>query len=210
MCSKVRRSTLMISSVSLVAVVVLAVAGPAWAVVPSYTPSYRGDPNSVHAIFDWGSDAWNVTLFESVSGGYPLDQTSASASDDGMDVTVILPNFIDPLPMKLMRIQLFFDGPVDSDLLEGEITAYDPTGAVVVNDAGDLGSVTASVLYFDFELFPNPDWEQAVLYGNENANILPGNLLRMEFDTVSIIPEPATLGVLLAGGLAAMLRWRRP
>lgn len=210
MGNKVKRQVLMVSFVALVAVV-LAGAGSAWAVTPSYAPDYRGAPNSVHAIFDWYSNEqveWTTTLFESVSDGYPLDQTPPSASDDGLDMTVMLPNFIDPLPMKKMRVQLFFDGAVDSTLIEGSIFAYDPTGEARVEDAGGSGDVTDSFLYYDFEIFPNPDWEQITLYGNSNANIVPGNLLRVEIDTISMIPEPVTLGLLVIGGLALLSRRR--
>ena len=206
MCKKVRRPLGVISSVSLVFAVVLAGAGQVGAVTPSYTPEYRGYPNSVHAIFDRFSTAWQMTVFESVSGGYPLDSTTPSASDDGIDTTIFLPNFIDPLSVKCMRIQMFFDGAVSSEAIDGDIIGYDPTGQTQVNYVG--GSTgTANVHYVDFEIFPNPDWEEIVLFGNEGANVMPGNLLKVEIDTVSL-PEPATLGLLVAGGLAMLVRKR--
>ena len=211
MCDKGKRSVWCISLVSVALAVVLA--GPAQAVVDPYAPDYRGDPNSVHAIFEWvshGQAAWNVFLSASDSGGYELDPTTPSASDDGMDTTVNLPNFIDPLPLKLMRIQLFFDGAVEEEAIDGEITAYDPTGQVQIVDAGSSDLGLSVVHYFDFELYPNPDREQMILFGNEAANVLPGNLWRIEVDTVSIVPEPATLSVLgLALGGFALLRRKR-
>ena len=197
MPTKVRSPLWVISSVLLTTAVMLVRAGPASAL--SNDPDYRGDSNYVHAIFDWDSpSAWDTTLFEIGPSNYQLDPTVPAASDDGLNTVIDLPNFIDPLPFKLMRIQMFFDGPVSGELITAEITAFDPQGPTLVSLVGSSGPGESFEHYLDFEIFPNPDREQITIIGNSNANILPGNLLTIEVDTISL-PEPATLMVLALG-----------
>ena len=207
MCTKVMSPRGIISTVLFIAAVVFLIAGPASAV--SNAPDYRGDPNSVHAIFDWVSNpqsAWETTLFEKGPSNYQLDPTVPAASDDGTDVIIDLPNFIDPLSFKFMRIQMFFDGPVSGDLIALEVEAFDPEDTLV-NIVGGSGPGGSNMHFIDVEIFPNPDWEQITIFGNSNANIIPGNLLTIEVDTVSL-PEPATLGLLGLGGLVLLRRKR--
>lgn len=182
-----RSSTAVLLSATIVAMGTnLASAGP-------FDPAYRGDANSIHAIFDWVASAtdWEVSVFETGPSQFPLDPTEPAASDDGTDTSIILPNFIDPLPLKQMRIQMFFDGPVSGDLIGLEVFAFDPEDAIV-NFVGGSGPVDSNVHFIDIEIVPNPDWEQIIIFGNTGGNVIPGNLLTIEIDTVSI-PEPSTL-----------------
>ncbi len=203
-----RIRTLSLVIVILAIGIVSTVTAPARAITPSYDPNYRGDPNSVHAVFDWaGSTApWTLTTFETGQSAYPLADVQASATDDGLDTTIELPNFIDPLSTKLMRIQLSFDGPVAGDLLSVEVEAFDPE-TTIVNILGGSSGLDL-VHYIDVEIFPNPDWERIIIFGNDVANIVPGNLLAVEIDTVSL-PEPATLGVLTLGLISTLLKRKR-
>ena len=199
----------LITTITLLATaVILLSAGPASAVL--LDPSYRGDPNSVHAIFDWVSHTqadWETTLFETGPSNFPLNPTVPLATDSGTNTTIILPNFIDPLPLKLMRIQLFFDGAVSGDLIGYDLVAFDPqpTSWQIVDGSGPEDS---NFHWVDIEIWPNPDWEEIIIYGNTGGNVIPGNLLRIEIDTVSV-PEPATLSLLGLGGLLALLRRKR-
>ncbi len=205
MCTKVKSPLWVISSVLLTAAVVLASAGPASAGL--FDPAYRGDPNSVHAIFDWVSHSqadWETTLFEyDLQSPYPLANVQPSASDDGTETTIFLPNFIDRLPVKLMRVQLSFDGPVSGDLIAYDMIAHDPQGVQwqVVDGSGPVDS---DFHWVDIEIYPNPDWEEIFIFGNTGGNVIPGNLLRIEVDTVSV-PEPATLIVLSLGLLPILI-----
>ena len=61
---------------------------------------------------------------------------------------------------------------------------------------------------FDIEIRPNPDWEQITIFGSTPDNIIPGNLLTIEVDTISF-PEPAALSMLAIGSLAMLRRKRR-
>lgn len=175
-----------------------------------FDPAYRGQPNSVHAIFDWVSLSqapWDTTLFQEGPGAtFPLDNTvPPGATDNGIDTTVTLPNYIDPLPLKLIRLQLFFDGPVPLNDLEVDFSPVDPTGPVQTTEVVRDGDPILNVYYIDFELRPNPDRERFVIFGNETSNIVPGNLLRLEIDTISI-PEPTSLALLATGALAFLRR----
>ena len=196
-----------VSAVLLTTAVVLVIAGPMSA--GPFDPAYRGDPNSVHAIFDWVTFAsvWNTTLFDVGPSIHPLDPTVPFASDDGKDMRIGLPNFIDELPLKLMRIQLMFDGAVSGDSIAYDVFPFDPL-PTAWNVAGGSGPGVSNAHWVDIEIVPNPDSEQIIVYGSGNA--IPGNLLRIEVDTVSMVPEPATLTMLvpLLGGLAFLRRGR--
>ena len=196
-----------------------------YAIPPDLAPDYRGDPNSVHAIFEWMPNdypdgqgdftvvggTWNTVLFETGTQQYPLDPTQPVAFDDGLNTTVDLPNFVDELPIKHMRIRMDFDGPVDFGLLQQaiNISAVDPSGTptwgIVGSGAYDNGLAT---YYVDIDIEPNPDSDTIAILGDVGANIVPGNLLLIEVDTVSV-PEPMTMSLLAAGGLALLRRRRK-
>lgn len=187
---------------------VLAMASSAYA--GPFDPSFRGEANSVHAIFDWVSidqNDWDTTLFETGPSPFPLDPATPLATDDGLDTVVDLPNFIDPLPLKRVRIQLFFDGAVPGDAIGFDVSATDPLGGVTVTADGGTVDEFTDAHFFDFLIEPNPDFERIIIFGDTAANVVPGNLLRIEIDTISI-PAPATLPA--AGlGLLALTRRRR-
>ncbi|MCP4591430.1 MAG: PEP-CTERM sorting domain-containing protein [bacterium] len=202
------RSRRVTSAVLLATAFVLVSAGPASA--GPFDPTYRGDDNSVHAIFDWvsfGQADWNTSLFETGSSTYALDASNPLATDDGTDTTVLLPNFIDPLPLKLMRIQMGFDGEVSGDLIAIDLLIGDPL-PTSWNVVGGSGPGDGHWHYIDVEITPNPDWEEITIFGNSGANLIPGNFLALEIDTVSL-PEPASLSLLTLGGLALVRRRRR-
>ena len=171
-----------------------AVAGP-------FDPAYRGDPNSVHAIFDWvgvGVGAWDTTSFSTGPSIYPLDSVTPMASDDGLNMRIDMPNFIDQLPVKFMRIQFLFDGPVPGSSINPLVIAFDPL-PTTVNLVGGSGPGLAAAHYLDYEIFPNPDWEQIVVPGDATTNMVPGNLLRIEIDTISIPSPGAAVLIAVAG-----------
>jgi len=175
-----------------------------------FAPDYRGDPNSILACFDWVTNnppgPWNLSVFQPVGNEYPLHMTQPSAFDNGQDVTILLPNFIDPLPVKFIRIALYFDGPVDISNTVVQVNAFDPLGATAIETFRTPGSSTAH--YIDFECRPNPDWEEFFIFGSTADNIIPGNLLRICIDTVSV-PTPGAVGLLAIGTLVAVSRRRR-
>jgi hypothetical protein len=200
-----------INLVALVAAAcVLTTAGTASA--GPFDPSYRGAANSVHAIFDWVSfdqEDWETSLFETGPSNFPLaDPNTPKASDDGTNTMIYLPNFIDPLELKLMRIQMFFDGPVLGELIGIEVIAHDPL-PTDVQLVGGSGPGDSGEHYVDIEIRPNPDSEWITIFGNTGGNFLPGNLLTIEIDTISMIPEPSTLALGALGLLGIGYRRRK-
>ena len=200
-----KRTLKVMSATLLTAAFVMVSAGTASA--GSIAPDWRGDENSVYAHFDWDTfgEPWILSAFETGPSIYPLDDTVPSMTETGIDTHVDLPNFIDPLPMKYMRLTLYMDGPVDSDAIRIEVMGHDPEGATAMEVFRTAGS--SQTHYFDWEITPNPDWEQIWIYGDEAANFVPGNFLAMEIDTISI-PEPASISLMALGSLMMMRRRR--
>jgi len=123
---------------------------------------------------------------------------------DPPTILLDIPNWIDEIPEKLIRIQITGDnwGEPLSILLQD---AYDPTGPVdsrmedpvYWEDAGGIEH-----MYVDMVLWPNPDWEMLLIdlpFGAAVDQII--------VDTIS--PEPGTLALLAIGGVLALARRRR-
>ena len=203
-----RRAIKFAFALLLTAVVMLATSVPATA--GPFDPPWAGGPNSVHAVFDWVTfnTNWNTSVFETGPSGFPLDPTVPEAFDDGTDTTIILPNFIDLLPLKLVRIQLFYDGPVEGSDIQTLVVGHDPEGAVAIPTAGTFGP--AHEHFVDWEIRPNPDWEEIFIFGDTGPGTFPGNLVQIEVHTISI-PEPSSIMLACLGlvGMAVCFRRRR-
>ncbi len=185
--------------------IALLTAGVASAVVIDNAPDYRGDENSVHALFENPVAGLPIPLdlillgFEIGPSNYPLSPVGPQGFYDGLALThILLPNFIDELPMKKMRIQMEFINPVLGADLFVDVIGNDPLGAVTVFEGGSVGTFD-TFHYFDFVIYPNPDSEEIFI-----ANLSdPYNSPRIvEIDTISI-PEPASIGLigLISGGV---------
>lgn len=174
-----------------------------------FDPAYRGLPNSVYARFDWNDSSpdWDLTAFNTVGTEYPLDPTLPSGSGGDTDAVFICPNFIDEEPLKLMRLQFWFDGPIDGSLIDIDVLPHDPLGGAVIETdrGGQVGPF--SVYYIDIEITPNPDWEEILFFGDLSENIRPGNFLVLEIDTISL-PTPSSAAPLALGALAITRRRR--
>jgi hypothetical protein len=118
-----------------------------------------------------------------------------------------LPNWIDDLPIKYMRVQLTWLNnllpplSVTSQALDsgnpviGQIAYVSP----LQPDAAGVSVYQ----YYDFTFQPNPDFERIQIVLQPNAV-----LSQVVIDTVSTIPEPGTLAI-LGFGAAALVRRRR-
>lgn len=171
-------------------------------------PPWRGGPLSVFG--EWqllpGSLILNPVQWNTVGGpggtlstvpqsGQVLPNASTSIYD------FQLPNWIDNEPIKYMRVQLTWaNGPaapvnVFSQAIKGTNTII---GSVVFASTPVLNpSGTGFYQYFDLEFKPNPDFERVQVQLPAGAY-----LTQTVIDTISTVPEPATIAILALGGLA--------
>ena len=184
--------------------IALLTAGVASAVVIDNAPDYRGDENSVHAVFDMASGPVGVpvppVIFETGPSSYLLSPILPSVVSSPNSIYLTLPNFIDELPMKKMRIQLSFDAPVIGDGVIIRVIGYDPEPVTWNVVGGSDPSLPAFDHYIDIEMFPNPDWEDFTILNNSDPHNSPQII---EIDTISI-PEPASMAMI---GLVATGIW---
>ena len=152
------------------------------------------------AQFNWVDDSDPTTFL----GSLPV-----SAVVSGPDYQFDLPNFIDKMPVKYMRLQLTWQidpanppTPLTILGLSGEESGSPVPGNIVFSSAITPVSADGSLVYqyHDIEFYPNPDWERwAIISPNEP-------LVQVVADTVSTVPEPATLSLLTLGSLALLRR----
>ena len=171
-----------------------------------YDPDYRGDENSVHVVFEKppfippGAPApLALTVFDIGPSIYPLWPELPEADYDGWSTHIFMPNVIDELPMKKIRIQMEFDLPVAGADLFVEAFGGGPILGHTFFTGGSDPFIPALEHFVDIEMFPNPDYETFYITNTYD----PVNSPRLiEIDTVSI-PEPATLGLLglISGGI---------
>ena len=193
-----------------------------------YVPPYSMGPLSVQAGWSFESlaDPLPASLppsqFKAVegSGGEELHDTSPSllfgdpsqftidqgrlgALGDGEGnasyFIIRLANFIDEWPIKYARIEVDYTPAVDELPIVAVTDGFDPTGPLDVRlvDQGGEGTVH----YWDFEIRPNPDWEEF------RIDMSPGGYLRQVYlTTQSDVPEPTVAALLVAGGVALLRR----
>jgi len=177
-------------------------------------PPYRGAPLSVYAH-------WNL-----VAGSTTLNLTNWSSQDDTDPTTYLYPNFttpnpqvtpnggsydfqipnwVDNMPIKYLRLQMTWVGTTQSPLniLTQGLDGVNPVVGNITFASTPIILTSGVYQYFDFEYKPNPDFERIHV-------TLPGNnyLIQTVVDSVSTIPEPATLALLGIGGLAMRYKKR--
>lgn len=171
---------------------------------------YRGDPLSV--FVHWSGDAglpqqpdWTwVDDSDPSTYLFPefLPHFSIIPDPTGLGTLYefIIPNIVDELPLKLLRIQLTWVGPTSAPPLGVDGVGIDGgnSSAGVVTHASSPSVHTqppGGYQFFDIEFRPNPDFE--IL----RVNLPPGaELVQVVIDSISTIPEPATMGLLVCGG----------
>ena len=171
-------------------------------------PDWADGPNTVVAFWeDHGNglvlDDWYIDDFS----GYPL--TGENNGEPGLEIfanlyTFFMPNFIDPLPVKHLRIQVTYFG---NDLLFPKITSiagHDsmPPGDVqgIFKDHVVDNALTPGALYFyeDWIMFPNPDWEVIDIFVPDTVQ-----LQEVVIDTISTVPIPSAI-ILFASALGGL------
>ncbi len=176
-------------------------------------PPYRGDPLSVYA--HWSADASGLLSLDTISWVDDADpSTYLHPIQPSIDIVpgtsgiyqLQLPNFVDELPIKFLRLQLtwvgvtappiqvFSEGLDGVNLIQGIIT-FASNPLVFTQPSGGYQ-------YFDFEYKPNPDFERIHVQLAADAS-----LVQVVVDSVSTVPEPAAI-IMMALGSIALFRKR--
>lgn len=176
-------------------------------------PPYRNNPLSVYAHWNLlsGSTLLNLTNWNSVDDSdpttslYPNFTPSPQVQPSGGVYDFQLPNWVDNMPVKYMRLQLTWAGTNQSPLniFSQGLDGVNPVVANITFTSTPQTVSSGTYQYFDLEFKPNPDFERIHV-------TLPGNnmLVQTVVDTVSTVPEPATMCLLGLGALT-MIRRRR-
>lgn len=175
-------------------------------------PPYRGAPLSVYT--HWLADASGLLLldqFTFADDNDPSTYLSSIPPTVGMDPAVgtydfRIPNFVDELPIKYLRIQLTWTGTTQPpiSLVSIGFEGGNPVPGVVTFASSPLvfTQPDGGYQYFDLEYRPNPDFEMI------HVQLPPdGLLVQVVIDSVSTVPEPVSL--MFCGVGAVMLLRRR-
>ena len=175
-------------------------------------PLYRGDPLSVFAHWTLDpSGVFGLSQFSWVDDSdpsttlYPFIPYYTTGTTSGT-YDFRIPNFVDEEPIKFLRIQLTWIGTTQPPLGITS-TAWEnnvPIPGIVTFASSPLvfTQPDGGYQFFDIEYQPNPDFENIQIYLPPDAS-----LVQVVVDTVSTVPEPATMALLALGGL--LLRKRK-
>ena len=187
-------------------------------------PEYRDQPNSVHVVYDNTDQGWVQSLFNAVPAdpAYPLfeavDNGFISENNDDENFTsytVAIPNYVDGLEVKHMRVQLVFTNEVSIDDISID-NIYTSFTAPTEWEQVASSEGYSDVHFFDIDIYPNPDWEWIELTwmhpvedGLADGSSLGDypELSSIEIDTISV-PEPGTISLLVLGGVSLLKRRR--
>ena len=154
---------------------------------------------SSNFLVNWG----NYPLYDEDFGGGPGQPWLV---DDGQGyLEFYMPNFVDPLPLKWMRIQLTYSGQEPFvEWIDG-FDAIDPvmtTGPLNHVYDTPYNPLAEAYFYKDWLLEPNPDWE--IVY----MQLPPGSILhQVVINSWSNVPAPSAF-LIWSLGLLVLLLYR--
>ena len=209
-----RLPTLVMTAVALTCLVASPVKAHDWNPAP-----WRGEP--LGAFFHWfqmegemvlewttfDDDNPDTYLYEQVTPSLTTEDFLIDPALPAQRTTLTLPNFVDEEPYKFLRIQLTWDG-LEAPFIEN-ITGFENgdeyTGEHVFSSPiSPFTQPDGGYQYHDWVIEPNPDWETiSIVHGMDT------HLTQIAVDTISTIPEPASLAMLATGALL-LARRRRP
>jgi hypothetical protein len=174
-------------------------------------PPYRGNPLSVHV--HWALDAngvFSLIQFSSVDDSDPSTNLISFPPTYVFNPAIgkadlRIPNFIDQEPIKYLRMQLTWTGTAQLPLniLSNAFDAGNPVAGILTGTSPVVITPVGYYQYYDFQYQPNPDFEEIHIHLPPDASIT-----QVVVDSVSTIPEPATMSLLALGGLALLRRKR--
>jgi hypothetical protein len=196
---------------------------PATAMADDLNPApWRGDPLSV--FLEWADEGSGLPaspgvfeavdddgdpstfLFEEIPPSYTTTPGTAGL------YTFNVPNFVDELPLKNIRIQITWTGlsGTQPDLQYPTIQGVTGWDSGFGYDGMEMFSSPVQPYtqpdggyqYHDWKVEPNPDWEQIFISVPDGLE-----LTQVVIDTISI-PEPSAMAAMLAG-VPLLLRRRR-
>jgi hypothetical protein len=171
---------------------------------PLLDAAFNNDPHPSGSRFGGGSVSWSPMS----NGGYLAGPNTAQ---QGLVFNV--PNWIDQEPLKLLRVQITYQGPAPTTDVFGSLGVPGSTANVIAeqiahvpDSAGLPPGLPAGTSYFydDWTIRPNPDWEQVVVYMSEGTFVD-----QVVIDTISFVPEPASAVLAMLGLAAVGVRRRR-
>jgi hypothetical protein len=176
-------------------------------------PSYRGNPLSVNAQWNFvpGSTILNLTGWSSVDDTdpttnlYPNFLPDPTITPNGGIYQLQLPNWVDNMPLKNMRLQLAWGGTnqVPFNIFSQGLDGTNSVFATITGTSSVIPTSAGFYQYVDFQFLPNPDFERI------NVELPSTNYMtQIVVDTVSTIPEPATMGLFGLGTLGLLKRRR--
>lgn len=169
-------------------------------IAPQLDAAFAGDPHPSGSRFGGASVAWSSMS----NGGYLA--TGVGTAQRGLVFNV--PNWIDQEPLKLLRVQITYQGPAPTTTVFGSLGVPGSSDAVTEQLAAHVDVTTGlpptlppgtSYFYDDWTIQPNPDWEQVVVFMSEGTFVD-----QVVIDSISFVPEPSS-AVLVALGLSGLL-----
>jgi len=168
------------------------------------------DENCVHAFWDFqpSSPATPSFIGFDLFSSFPLSERPALGSCTASSCEFQIPNFVDDLNTKLIRIMIFYDENIGDAPFNPSVTCHDSTETpgIYVETFPDIDTIT-----WEFECHPNPDWE-FITFDVATNNIVGIEIWTASFDETTVAGEllPLDSTALFLAGLTSMTIWMIP
>jgi len=181
----------------------------------SDTDGFLGDeqwqPDGTEVPFNSGNSGHGTFITFGPDGIIAWDGEGSivtEPSGEGGQITIDFDNIVDDEPFKILRIRITGSSSANDPIPSVEVTGADATDGSVTSEFLSSGFVQDSQTGDfswgeDWQLEPNPDWEQIVL------TIAPDTQIEQIVTDAISIPEPTSLALLSLSGLLLARRRSR-